>query len=240
MGGKLYLHISLREGRFIPQPPEKSLQPPTHQTTRGNLIKGLSRKKTQTEQSVNSFTTEERLSWPKGELVPKKFNFFWSSDLFHGICSENCLYELVTVFRPLFPPLTFGGRGVDINWNTCQSQQRWWRDRDMETNTGPENESAPSHRKAISALALQGWREKRGNVHVSALYRVLAHKLSHLTGLTQWQRVGTMSKSQLVHIGETRDLSQRQLVETERERQMGTVMWPIGEKRGNAEREIRF
>lgn len=75
---------------------------------------------------------------------------------------------------------------------------------------------------------------------MSALYRVLALKLSHLTGLTRGQRAGAMSKSQLVHIGETGDLSQRQLVEMEREKQLGTVMGPIGEKRGNVEREMGF
>ena len=129
-------------------------------------------------------------------------------------------------------PLHLVGGGLALIGTPVKSQQRWWKERDMETHTGPKNESAPSHRKAVSALALQGWRQKRGNVHMSALDRVLAHKLSHLTGLTQWQRAGTMSKSQLVHIRETWDLSQRQLGEMERERQLGTVMRPIGKKKG--------
>ena len=192
----------------------------------------MSRKKTQTEQSVNSFTIEERLSWPR-----------WTSAeniqllLVFGSFSRYMLRELPLwvgySFQASSPrSLHLVGGGLALIGTPVKSQQRWWKERDMETHTGPKNESAPSHRKAVSALALQGWRQKRGNVHMSALDRVLAHKLSHLTGLTQWQRAGTMSKSQLVHIRETWDLSQRQLGEMERERQLGTVMRPIGKKRG--------
>lgn len=70
----------------------------------------------------------------------------------------------------------------------------------METKTGSQTGNAPFDRKAFSALAFQERREKRGNIHVPALCRVLLHKLSHLTDFAQCQRAEAVNKSQLVHL----------------------------------------
>lgn len=59
------------------------------------------------------------------------------------------------------------------------------REKEMETKTGSQTENAPFDRKAFSALAFRGRREKRGNIHVPALCKVLVHKLSHLADFAQ-------------------------------------------------------
>lgn len=88
-------HVSL-QSRFISQPLETSLQPPTHRIAPhhgGNLAENL-------------VVTEEKLPWPTGERVQEEFTSFFTVAFFPGL------------FFPFLDFFFFEGRRLGINWNT--------------------------------------------------------------------------------------------------------------------------